>query len=162
MTFVATEKAKDVKSDKDYRTTHEEVLLRKNEEAATRIANYTFRNLKLVTAAQNGDEAELKRLMALGADVNAPMSIGANTSCALIQAAQNGHASVVQTLVGSKANIDATRNDGTTALHIAVRNNHVQTASTLIELKASLSLQDADGKCSANYATTQVMKELFQ
>jgi len=81
---------------------------------------YAGNGQDLINAAENGDVAKVKVLLAKGADVNAKANNGAT---ALIMASQNGHLEVVKALLAKGADVNAKAN-GWTALRIASHQGH--------------------------------------
>ena len=84
----------------------------------------------LQTAAARGDVAEVRRLLAAGADVDATCDGGRT---ALFVAARHGRADVVRVLLAAKANVDsAATTDGATPLLMAAANGHLTVVQTLL------------------------------
>jgi ankyrin repeat protein len=79
-------------------------------------------------AARNGDEATLRALVELGADVNVTDTDG---NRALHPAAHNGHEAAVRALVAVGADVNATDSAGNRALHLARQNSHATTVRAL-------------------------------
>lgn len=66
-----------------------------------------------------------------------------------MKAAENGHASVVSYLLGSKANPDAAREQGWTSLMLACYNGHAEVVRALIAHKANLCLTKENSNYTA-------------
>jgi uncharacterized protein len=81
---------------------------------------------------------ELQRLLNVGADVNARDEYG---QTALMLAAVNGHAPLVELLVGRGADLDHTAKYGLGALMLAVVNGHVDVVRTLVRAGANPELR---------------------
>jgi Ankyrin repeats (3 copies) len=87
----------------------------------------------LINAANNGDLASVKALLAKGADVNAKTSYGWT---ALICASQHGHLEVVQALLAKGADVNAEQNNGRTALDAATAGGHADVIALLVKAGA--------------------------
>ena len=87
----------------------------------------------LFQPAENGDYAEVKRLIEEGADVNA-QDIDGYT--ALMTASANGHPEVTKLLIEGGANVNAQSNDGETALMLALMRGRNEITQLLMEAGA--------------------------
>jgi len=117
--------------------------------------------LTMITAAALGKQREVEAIVESGADLSphrrrdAPTTpddhwppdsahiLGDILSDALYAAARNGHAPVVEYLLGRGANINAKGVFGGTGLHWAAINGHAGTVELLISHGADLGLKDA-------------------
>eukprot|EP01059_Diplonema_ambulator_P018012 TRINITY_DN3017_c0_g1_i2.p1 TRINITY_DN3017_c0_g1~~TRINITY_DN3017_c0_g1_i2.p1 ORF type:complete len:802 (+),score=150.98 TRINITY_DN3017_c0_g1_i2:38-2443(+) len=88
----------------------------------------------LITAAAKGDVAELKRLLAKGANVN---KTDYDQRSALHLAAEEGHYEVVKLLIKHKADLNVKDRWGVTPLRGALRNTHNNIADYLKDCGAS-------------------------
>jgi ankyrin repeat protein len=86
-------------------------------------------------AVYRGDVAEVKRLIANGADVNARNDYG---STPLSEAAVAGNVEVIDRLLKAGAQVDATNADGQTALMIVARTSNVEAAKLLLKRGAKV------------------------
>lgn len=94
----------------------------------------------IMLASYQGFEGLVRQLYVRGAEINHK---GWNP---LIYAATNGHAQVVQMLLGVGAEINSASDNGTTALMMAARNNHVETVKVLLKAGANPNIKnDSDG-----------------
>ena len=94
-------------------------------------------------SVKSGDYAEVKRLIAEGADVNAENKKG---STALMWASGEGHPEVVRLLVDAGADVNAQNNKGYTASMWASYYGQKEVAQLLIEAGADVNVQDNNGK----------------
>ena len=86
----------------------------------------------LLLASQNGSAPMLARLVAAGADVNAPLTQKGDT--ALMMAARTGKVEAVKVLLDNHAQVNAKETwGGTTALMWAISERHPDVAKMLIE-----------------------------
>ncbi len=86
----------------------------------------------LLLAAQNGNAAMIERLLAAGADANAPLTKTGDT--ALMMAARTGKTDAVKVLLDHQAQVNAKETwGGTTALMWAVSERHPDVAKMLVE-----------------------------
>jgi ankyrin repeat protein len=120
--------------------------------------------LREVAAA--GDVVELRRLAALGADVNAKITLvssGASSAfrpvvkdedgaAALHLAAAAGQPAAVQALVELGATVHVANKDGATPLHLAAGHGQTETAQMLVELGAYVDVRDTKGQTPLQYA----------
>ena len=81
----------------------------------------TSRSMRLLFAAEKGDEAVVSALLAAGADENAALQ-GCCTP--LLIATNCGHEAVVSALLAAGANKNAATQNGSSALHSAALNGH--------------------------------------
>jgi cytohesin len=106
-------------------------------------------SLQLSWAAQDGNVAELRRLAALGANVNAEAGDGQRP---LHTAASNGHVEAIRALAELGADVHAATAGGETPLHSAARNGHVEAMRALVRLGANVQAQDAVGRTPLHLA----------
>ena len=91
----------------------------------------------LQLAAVNGSAAMIERLIAAGADPNAPLTKSGDT--ALMMASRTGKVDAVRTLLDRGANVNAQETwGGTTALMWAVSEKHPEVVKLLIERGADV------------------------
>ena len=95
-----------------------------------------------IAAAADGDLAQVQRLMASGADVNARQKDG---EAALLLAALNGHRAVVVALLEKGADVDVKWNDGWTALMAASRGGHREIVRVLLSKGADVNAEASRG-----------------
>jgi ankyrin repeat protein len=102
-------------------------------------------------AAFRGKQRQLKRLLALGADVNQARSNGCT---AMYLAAERGHLEVVRWLFEeAKAEAAKPNRKGATPLYIAAQENHLQVVKFLVETCGCDPAQmRANGACSLHIA----------
>jgi ankyrin repeat protein len=94
----------------------------------------------LQLAAINGNAAILERLIAAGADPNAPLSSSGDT--ALMMAARTGRVDAIERLLDRGANVNAKETwGGTTALMWAVAERHPKAVKLLIEHGADVNVR---------------------
>eukprot|EP00900_Chrysochromulina_parva_P005177 jgi/Chrpa1/14660/Chrysochromulina_OHIO_Genome00005064-RA len=96
-----------------------------------------------------GDNDALIRLIAAGGDIEHKGSYGQTP---LMSAAVNGHLPCVETLLGSRAQVDATNNVGYTALHWSAINNHPDVVRRLLASGANRTARDKLGKSALDIA----------
>ena len=82
-------------------------------------------------AARSGDEAEVRRLVANGVNVD---ERDADGSTALHTATEHGHVEVMRALMELGADKEAKDADGETPLHWAADNGHVEAIKVLAQL----------------------------
>ena len=78
-------------------------------------------NAQLIKAAENGNKAEVERLLKAGADVDAKDN---NGRTALMYASASGYEGIVKILIENKADVNAKDNNGMTALMGASKEGH--------------------------------------
>jgi ankyrin repeat protein len=105
----------------------------------------TTAEVALLDAANQGDVATVRQLLADGLDPNTPDPRDAPWNVTpLMYAAGHGHVEVVRELLKAKARLDLAdksfpgEGGGKTALHYAARNDHVDVAKLLIAAKADV------------------------
>jgi len=101
------------------------------------------------SAANKGDLAAVKRLIAAGTNVNARDELG---STPLHYAANQYHTEVITFLLESGADVNAQQNGGTTALHHAVVANGPEIARILLVHGADPNIRGSNGLTARNIA----------
>ena len=96
----------------------------------------------LLHASGHGDIAEVNRLIAAEADVNAADN---NSNTPLHLAAFGGHAEVAKVLIAAGANVNAANNGGSTALHWTAQYGHAEVAKVLILAGANVNAANNNG-----------------
>ena len=91
--------------------------------------------MDLCEAANRGDVAEVRRMVAAGADVHEQGELGWGP---LHLAAARGHVETVKTLVELGARLGVRTAGGETALQMSVRHGHHQLAEVLRELERTV------------------------
>lgn len=117
--------------------------------------------VEMMQAALTGDKARLRKLIALGRDVNEKDETFFNKN-ALHVAAESGDAEIAQTLLDAGAAVDITDDDGETPLIIAARNNHLPIVRLLIKAGANVHLQDNGGETALQKTTSEKIKQLLK
>jgi ankyrin repeat protein len=104
----------------------------------------------------------IKILLDSGADINKRNRYDIyRAATPLMEAAENGHADVIQLLFERKiaGDIDFPDDDGNTALLIAAKNGHANTVKTLLQLGADPTIKNKTGEkaeaLSANHSKTR-------
>ena len=103
-------------------------------------------------AAEQGDIATVRALLAKGADLQAQDTFGAT---ALMLAARGGHMAMVRALLEHGADVQAQDTFGATALIRAAEAGDLAMVSTLLEHGADVQASDAFGQTALMAATTQ-------
>jgi ankyrin repeat protein len=109
----------------------------------------------LRAAVEGGDQGELRRLCAQGAEINATDKGGCS---AVWLAAWNDHKNCIQALSELGADINICGNDGLSPVYIAVRHNHVDCLRLLGELGADPNKCRTDNGASPVYVAVQRIK----
>ena len=97
----------------------------------------------LHTAAQGGDTAAVRVLLARGAKVDAVAA--ANGATPLFFATGLGHCEAAELLLSAGANADARAHQGLTPLHVAAAGGHMCCAELLLRQGASVKARDDNG-----------------
>jgi len=71
----------------------------------------------------------------------------------LMIAAQNGHTETVAELLAQKANVNAARSDGVTALIFAAQDGHTEIVTELLDRGADVNAANSDGVTALTFAT---------
>jgi ankyrin repeat protein len=112
----------------------------------------------LMIAAAKGFEQAVELLVELGAD---PALADAYQWSPLMRAIDNRHRAVVQYLLSlSDININATNENGSTALHVAVLMNDEATVRQLLQAGVDISVADAGGKTAYDIAVNNDLQHL--
>jgi ankyrin repeat protein len=106
---------------------------------------------ELIWATSENNLLEVRRLLSVGADVNAE---GEDGWTALFVACYDRHLQLVKELLEHGADVDAKDFAGATPLHNAVRMGHLAVANELLEHGAQLEAKDADGLTALHYASS--------
>ena len=118
--------------------------------------------MALVEAARDGDVAEVRRLIASGADLNGAEETVFDCT-ALHEAAYNGHVDCVRVLVEGGASVDKRDRFGLTPLHWAASRKHCEIVTYLLEKGASVNSMNSFGQTPLHYANSAaVAKELLR
>ncbi|HPL04947.1 MAG TPA: ankyrin repeat domain-containing protein [Bacteroidales bacterium] len=113
---------------------------------------YYYYGDSLLYCAYDGDFEAVKEIVNSGkTSINFVDYYGVS---ALMFAAEQGHASIVEFLVHKKADLDLiSLENGNTALHSAVKFNRLKIVEILINAKADIDIQDFDGRTCVHYAS---------
>ena len=114
---------------------HQNVLSKKENQNS----NTGSLNDELLTASSKGDYVSVKRLLKVGADVNAKDKDGRAT---LYYAVSSGHVETVEALLAAGANVNVKDGDGWTPLHIAAGRGHTEVAKRLLAAGANANPQE--------------------
>jgi hypothetical protein len=91
---------------------------------AYRVKRIENSNEAFIAAVASGNLAEVDRLIAAGASVNARLSEESFSVTALMAASEKGYVQVVQALLDKGVDVNAKRTDGKTALTLASAKGH--------------------------------------
>lgn len=123
-------------------------------------ANIDLRNkygeTAMMLASYHGRMEMVKQLHQKGAQLD---HTGWNP---LIYAASNGHREIVAFLLDAGANINATTDNGTTALMMAVRGNHIDTAKLLLTRSANLQISNETGESALDWANKKGRSDMVK
>ena len=111
-------------------------------------------------AAEKGDEAELRRLIRWGWDVNSHRGDYNGRDTALMAAARAGNEGCVRLLLESKASVNDTTSSGNTALHGAACNGRLAIATRLLLGGADLTLRNDLGRTALDDARKMGKSEM--
>jgi uncharacterized protein len=100
--------------------------------------------VEIVEAAKGGDEEEVARLLADGADPDARDEVQAWTP--MMRALEAGHPELAKRLIEAGADVNAKAETGTTALMVAAGEGHEELVSLLLESGADAQARDMHGK----------------
>lgn len=125
------------------------------------LASYANDGLELIKAAEEGNIAKVRNLLAQGADVNTKDKDGYT---ALIHASMNGHTEVVKTLLAKGVDVNAKVagewNNGLTALMGASMNGHSEVVKILLAQGADVNAK-AGGKTALMWASWAFQKGYY-
>jgi ankyrin repeat protein len=107
----------------------------------------------LMTCARTGNLAAVKAMLAHGGEVNGREPDQQQT--ALMWAASEGHADIVQTLIENGANVNAASTSGFTPLLFAAREGHQAVAQLLLKAGANVNATAQDGTTALLVATVR-------
>jgi ankyrin repeat protein len=120
---------------------------------------------ELIEAAHENDLPEVRRLLSVGADVNAKLCDN-NGWTTLHKVCWNGNMQVVIELLDHGADIEAKDNDGDTPLHWAVIKGHLPVVKALLAVGADCRAINNYGELPIHYAVrfgnSEVAKYLLQ
>jgi ankyrin repeat protein len=105
---------------------------------------------ELIVAAYINNLPEVRRLLSVGADVNATTETGWTS---LHQACMNGHLEVFNELLHHGADIEAKNNTGWTPLRLACMNGHLEVFNELLSRGANIDAKDYDGDTPLHLAS---------
>lgn len=108
------------------------------------------RYTELMSAARDGNNDAVKRVLDLGVEINQRTSRG---KTALMLAASNGHTDTVKLLLDRGADLSMTDDYGTTALIVSATGGKSDTTALLIKSGANPLLKDTSGGSALTNAT---------
>ena len=106
---------------------------------------------ELLKAAEKGQAAKVRALLAAGEDVNAVNEESGGYS-ALMLAAKNGHAEIVKILIDAGADINRSTYPGTTSLMFAAREGHIEIVEIFLDVGADQDQLGYNGVSALQYA----------
>jgi ankyrin repeat protein len=130
-------------------------------QAARRLVSDGFGDMwtDLYGAALNGDVAEVRRLVAAGADVDEAGPAGWTP---LYVAAMNGRVEVIRVLVEGGANTEVKNAPGWTALHAAAFTGELEAVKALAECGANIGARNDAGRTPLEVSTQQGHHQVAQ
>jgi len=102
--------------------------MRRNGRSSQRSFFLKAMEIDLQSAACDGDQPKVMKLLAAGANKDAADDDGATP---MFMAAENGHAQVLKMLLAAGANKDAASNAGATPVYMAAQNGHAEVIKML-------------------------------
>ena len=106
---------------------------------------------KLLDAAYNGNEMQLKELLSKGTDIET-RDYNFNGETALMYASTEGHLDLLKILLDNQADINAEDYSKSTPLHLASFNGHLSIVENLVEEGADINSQDKWGNTPLDLA----------
>lgn len=110
--------------------------------SSPKASSFDKKSTTIISAAFNGDEATVRRLLDQGAD---PSEKQDNGVTGLHGAARGGHENVVQLLLERGADASAQDQRGSCALHLAAQNKHERVVKLLLRQGADASAKTKEG-----------------
>lgn len=107
---------------------------------------------KLLVAAENGEYAEVQRLLAQGVDVN---YTDGTRETALSKASRRGHTGVVQLMLKGSADPKASDKYGSTPLHEAAQGGHPAIVKLLLDAGADTQVKNKNGETAVMVAQAE-------
>ena len=112
-------------------------------------------------AINNNHIAEADVLITNGVGIEGELYINPPRT-ALTWSAENGHDSLVRTLILQGVNVDYQDDEGCSALHFATSSNHIQCGILLVEAGADLRLKNRDSRTPLDLASKELKDAIFQ
>lgn len=100
----------------------------------------------LFNAVKTGQEKEVKRLLAAGADPNTWDRRRTGGDTPFLEACFRGHTNIVKAMLQHGADVNAKDKYGATALHYACFKKNCDIARLLLERRAEVNTRDCDGR----------------
>lgn len=117
--------------------------------------------VEMMRAVSSADKIQLRKLISLGKDVN-EKDAGSHNLSALHIAAETGDADIARILLGAKADVNITDDDGETPLMIAARDNYLEIVRLLLEAGANPHLKDNADKTAMQKTDSEEIKQLLK
>ncbi len=100
---------------------------------------------EFLLAARDGDTATIRTLLSTAGAQSLINYQDANGATPVFCAAENGHASVTEQLIGARCDIDAKTLTGATPLYIAAQDGHASVTKQLIAARCNIDIQTNTG-----------------
>ncbi|KAI1775313.1 ankyrin repeat-containing domain protein [Hypoxylon cercidicola] len=113
----------------------------------------------LITAARNGNVAEVTRLINEGLSIDA---LDLNGRSAISTAAEKSHGPVLNLLIDSKANLDRRDVNGESPLWWAARYGHEEIVRSLLAQGVDVDAADSDGQTPLSVASQKGFEEIVR